>query len=122
MGPVSTGRIGAVKSFWWSAVPKAIALGMSFDWISDNIPFSLAVAMSAPVPVAVPFACAGAGSGLNGCGLNYYGGGLKVFLARRFGIVAEYRSYRFTTITSTFPTRREKGSAEFFGAGIVWFY
>jgi len=122
LGRVSTGRIGAVKSFWWFAVPRVIALGLTFDWISDNIPFSLAVAVSAPIPVAAPFACAGIGGGLNGCGLNYYGGGLKVRLSQRFGIIAEYRNYRFTTVVSAYPPRREKGSADFIGAGIAWFY
>lgn len=122
LGRVSTGRIGAVKSFWWFAVPKVAALGLSFDWITDMIPFSLGVALNAPVPIVTPFVCAGVGGGLNGCGLDYYGGGLKVRLTRRIGLVAEYRNYRFTTVVSSYPPRREKGSAEFFGAGIAWFY
>lgn len=122
LGRVSTGRLGAVKSFWWFAVPKVAALGMSFDWITDMIPVSLAVAVSAPIPVATPFACAGAGIGLNGCGLNYYGGGFRVRLSPKIGLVAEYRNYRFTTVVSSFPPRRGKGQAYYFGAGIAWFY
>jgi hypothetical protein len=122
VGRVSTGRLGAAKTFWWYAVPKVIALGLSFDWITDTIPFSLAVAVNAPIPVVTPFACAGAGAGLNGCGINYYGGGLKIRLVRKFGLIAEYRNYRFTTVESSFPVVRGKGRAYYFGAGIAWFY
>jgi len=121
MGRVSTGRLGAAKTFYWYAVPKVIAVGLSFDWISESIPFSLAVAVNVPIPVVIPFACAGAGFGLNGCGINYFGGGLKVRLGRRFGVVAEYRNYRFATIDAHSPIHG-KGQADFFGAGFVWTY
>lgn len=121
VGRVSTGRLGAAKTFYWYAVPKVIALGLSFDWISESIPFSLAVALNAPIPIVIPFACAGAGAGLDGCGINYFGGGLKVRLGRRFGLVAEYRNYRYTTST-LYPPRKGKGQADFFGAGFAWIY
>lgn len=122
VGRVSTGRLGAVKSVWWFAVPRVIALGLTFDWITDTIPFSLGVALNAPLPLATPFACAGAGAGLNGCGINYYGGGLKVRLGRMIGVVAEYRMYHFSTIVSNFPPVKGKGSASYIGAGITWLY
>ncbi|MBN2266329.1 MAG: hypothetical protein JW775_11000 [Candidatus Aminicenantes bacterium] len=122
VGRVSTKRIGAVKSIWWHAVPRVIAIGLSFDWVSEGIPFSLAVAVNAPIPVATPFVCAGAGFAMDGCSINFYGGGLKVRLFRKFGLIAEYRNYRYTTVESIFPVRRGKGSADYFGGGIAWFY
>lgn len=122
VGRVSTKRIGAVKSIWWHAVPKVITIGLSFDWVSEGIPFSLAVAVNAPLPVVIPFACGGAGFGFDGCSINFYGGGLKVRLFRKFGLIAEYRNYRYSTVESYFPIRRGKGSADYIGGGIVWFY
>ncbi|HMA53195.1 MAG TPA: hypothetical protein VKT17_01960 [Acidobacteriota bacterium] len=122
LGAVSNGRIGIVKSFWWFAVPRVVALGLSFDYVTEAIPLSLNVALNAPIPVVSPFVCAGAGAGLNGSGITHYGGGLRVRLGRRFGLVAEYRTYRYLVVVHLFPRIREKASADYFGAGISWLY
>jgi hypothetical protein len=122
IGGVSSGRFGIVKSFWWFAVPDVIALGLSFDHVIEAIPLSVNVALNAPIPVVRPFICAGAGAALNGTGITHYGGGLKVRLGKKFGLMAEYRQYYYRIIVGYFPKVWEKASAHYFGAGISWFY
>jgi hypothetical protein len=120
IGWVNSGRIGIVKSFWWFAVPRVIALGLSFDYITQSMPLSVNVALNAPIPVIRPFVCAGAGIGLTGGSLTHYGGGLKVRLIRKFGVIVEYRRYYYF-VDATFYTRK-KANAHYFGAGISWVY
>ncbi len=122
LGSVSSGRLGIVKSFWWFAVPKVIALGLSFDHVMAAIPLSIDVAVNAPIPVVRPFVCAGAGAALNGSGITHYGGGLKVRLGKKFGLVAEYRHYYYRVVAGLFPRVWEKADAHYFGAGISWVY
>lgn len=78
--------------------------------------------MNAPVPIVRPFVCAGAGGSLNGGGITHYGGGLKIRLVRKFGLVAEYRRFRYSTTVGVHPTRLEKVRTHYFGAGISWVY
>jgi hypothetical protein len=120
IGWVSSGRIGIVKSFWWFAVPRVIALGLSFDYITQSMPLSVNVALNAPIPVIRPFVCAGAGIGFSGGSLTHYGGGLKVRLIRKFGVIVEYRRYYYLANVSFYA--REKANAHYFGAGISWVY
>ena len=122
VGRVDTGRYGVVKSVWWYALPRVVALGLSFDWVSETIPFSLNVALNAPLPVVTPFVCAGAGGGLDGCGINSYGGGLKVRLGRGIGVIVEYRKYHYSYNVSRYPPSRATASAGYIGAGIAWIY
>src|SRR5512137_2190877 len=81
-GWVSNGRIGLVKSFWWHPWSKVLALGLSFDYIYEAMPLSVDIALNAPTPYVVPFVCAGAGASLTVGGITFYGGGLKIRLAR----------------------------------------
>jgi hypothetical protein len=123
LGLTGNGRIGVVKSFWWFALPKVLALGLSFDCVfQEAIPLSIDIAVNAPIPIVRPFVCAGAGGSLNGGGIAHYGGGLKVRLVRKFGLIAEYRRFRYSTTVGTHPTRLEKVSTHYFGAGISWVY
>lgn len=123
IGRVSNGRLGVVKSLWWFGVPNVLALGLSFDCIfQEAIPLSIDVAVNAPLPVVRPFVCAGAGTALNGKGITHYGGGLKVRLGRRFGLVAEYRHYYYGVLVHQFPSVWGKTDAHYFGAGISWVY
>ena len=121
-GSVSNGRIGLVKSFWWYAWPKVVALGLSFDYVYEAMPLSVDIALNAPIPVVVPFVCAGAGGSLTGSGLTFYGGGIKIRLKKRFGLIAEYRKYRYNHNTATNPPVEETVDADYFGAGIAWIY
>lgn len=122
LGRVSNGRFGVVKSFRWYVVPNVLAIGLTLDFVADVIPFSLGFAVSAPIRAVTPFVCAGAGGGLDGCSINHYGGGLKVRLGRRFGVIAEYRMYHYTFNVASYPAHRERTSAYYFGAGIAWVY
>lgn len=121
IGGVSNGRIGIVKSIWWFALPKVFAIGLSFDYVTEFIPFSVGVALNAPIPVVVPFVCAGAGTSLTVGSITNYGAGVKIRLGRRFGLIAEYRKYHYMHDVG-WPSVREKGSADYFGAGIAWIY
>ncbi len=121
-GSVSSGRLGIVKSFWWYAVPKVVAVGLSLDHVLEAIPFSLNVALNAPLPVVVPFVCAGAGTALTCGGITHYGGGIKVRFGRRLGVIAEYRRYHYRQTDGTFFPTYTKAAAHYFGAGIAWIY
>jgi hypothetical protein len=122
IGGVSEGRLAIVKSFWWFPVPKIVALGLSFDYIYQFLPLSLNVAVSAPIPVFVPFVCAGAGAGLTGGNATSYGGGLKIRLLRKFGLIVEYRKYHYRPKTPPFQPPTDRVSTNYFGAGIAWVY
>jgi hypothetical protein len=86
------------------------------------MPLSVDVALNAPLPVVVPFVCAGAGGSLTVGGLSFYGGGLKIRLKKRFGLIAEYRKYRYSHNTDTNPPVKEAVKADYIGGGIAWIY
>lgn len=122
LGSVDSGRIGIVKSFWWYAVPRVVTVGLSLDHVLEAIPLSLTVAVNAPTPLVVPFVCAGAGTTLTCGGISFYGGGIKVRLGRRLGIIAEYRKYRYNQTDGAFEQTYTKATAGYFGAGLAWLY
>jgi hypothetical protein len=121
-GAVLGRRIGLVKSFWWYAIPNIFALGLSFDFVGPFIPLSVNVAVQAPLAVVTPFICGGAGGGITGHGITGYGGGLRVRLGPKFGLVAEYRRYHYTEKSHMAPYDDEKIAADYLGAGISWRY
>lgn len=121
-GYVFGGHVGLVKSFWWYALPNVFALGLSFDFIGPFIPLSLNVAIQAPLPVVTPFVCAGAGGGITGHGIAGYGGGLRFRLGPKFGLVTEYRRYRYSEKSPLAPYNKEKIIVDYLGAGISWRY
>jgi hypothetical protein len=123
IGGVTGGRLAIVKSFWWSPLPKIVAIGLSFDYITQFLPLSIDVSVSAPIPVIVPFVCAGAGAGLSGGGVTSYGGGLKIRLGRRIGIIAEYRNYRYRPRSQSVDLPLgDPVHVHYFGAGLAWIY
>ena len=121
-GWVSNGRIGLVKSFWWHPFRKVLALGLSFDYVYEAVPLSVDIALNAPIPVVIPFVCAGAGGSLTGSSLTFYGGGIKIRLLKKFGLIAEYRRYRYNHDSSGNPPVEEMVDVDYFGAGIAWIY
>jgi hypothetical protein len=121
-GWVSNGRIGLVKSFWWHPFRKVVALGLSFDYVYEAVPLSVDIALNAPIPVVIPFVCAGAGGSLTGSTLTFYGGGIKIRLLKKFGLIAEYRRYRYNHDSSGNPPVEEMVDVDYFGAGIAWIY
>lgn len=122
LGSVSSGRLGIVKSFWWYALPRILALGLSLDHVLEAVPFSLNVALNAPTPVVVPFVCAGVGTTLTCGGISFYGGGLKIRLGRRIGLVAEYRKYRYNQTDGSYDPTFTKATAGYFGGGLAYIY
>jgi len=122
-GSTANHRFGLIKSVWYFAVPKIVAVGLSADCIMrEAIPFSIDVALNAPIPIVRPFVCAGAGGSLSGGGITSYGGGLKVTLIKRFGLIVECRRYRYTYKVSEVPVIRSKANTTYLGAGIHWVY
>jgi rRNA maturation protein Nop10 len=121
-GAVIDRRIGIVKSIWWFAVPKVVALGPSFEFVGPFLSFSVGVAVTAPIPVVTPFVCASAGASLTQGGITSYGGGLKVRLGPKFGIIVEYRKYRYTLERAFETGPHETVVADYVGAGISWKY
>jgi hypothetical protein len=86
------------------------------------VPLSVDIALNAPIPVVIPFVCAGAGGSLTGSTLTFYGGGIKIRLLKKFGLIAEYRRYRYNHDSSGNPPVEEMVDVDYFGAGIAWIY
>lgn len=121
-GAVLGRRIGIVKSIWWFALPRVFAVGPSFEFVGPFMSFSLGVAANAPLGVVTPFICASAGTSLTQGGITGYGGGVKLRLGPKFGLVFEYRKYRYTLESNFDPDFRELVVADYVGAGISWRY
>lgn len=123
VGGTGNHRLGVIKSVWYFAVPKIVAVGLSADCIfREGIPFSLDVALYAPVPIVRPFVCAGAGGSFSGGGITNLGGGIVIRVIKGFGLVAEYRRYRYSYKISEVPVIRGKTTTDYIGAGIHWVY
>lgn len=120
-------HIALVKSFWfYPFLPRIVALGLSFDYVTDDLPLSLNLGLNLPFKKVVPFVSAGAGFSFSGNTLTNYGGGVKLRTGQHFGLVAEYRFYRIRKKTlvimpgevSSYVVRR----SNYFGAGIAYLY
>ncbi len=121
-GAVLERRIGIVKSFWWYPLPKVFAVGLSFDFVLPAIPLTVNASLNAPLGFVTPFVCAGAGAGLTIGGITNYGGGLKVRLGPKLGLVFEYRKYHYADKSILSEGLGEKVGADYLGAGISWKY
>jgi len=115
-------HIAIVKSFWFYPVmPHILALGLSFDYVTDDLPMSLNVALNLPTKIVVPFVSAGAGFSFSGSSLQNYGGGLKVRFGKKIGLIMEYRHYKIKKrpFTGGDPVTR---LSHYLGAGIAYLY
>jgi len=118
-------HIGIVKSFWYYPfLPRVVAFGLSFDYIVDDLPICVNVALNLPMKFFVPFVSAGTGFSFSGSTLQDYGGGVKLRTGKRFGLVFEYRHYKIKKHSSgvleeSSTVVRESG---YFGAGIAYLY
>ena len=119
-GAVLDQGIGVVKAFWWYAVPKIVTLGLSFDYFVEGLPLSVNVGLNAPLPRVVPFVCAGAGASFSIGGITHYGGGVKVRLGPKFGLVFDYRKYHYQL--ENIAGVKEKVVSDYLGGGICWTY
>jgi len=122
-----TRHLAIVKSFWFFPfLPRVVALGLSFDYVIDDLPLSLNVALNLPAKFFVPFVSAGAGFSFSGNTLSNYGGGLKLRTGRRFGLIFEYRHYKIKKNVIAYGAY-ETGShvireSNYFGFGIAYLY
>ena len=114
--------VGIVKSFWWYPLPRIVALGLSFDYVGSTLPFVLNVAVNLPLPVVVPFVCAGAGTYLSRGGITHYGGGLKFRIWKKVGLIAEYRRYSHKPNPDFDPPDAPRVRPNYVGAGIAYLF
>jgi hypothetical protein len=119
-----TRHFAIVKSFWYYPfMPRLLSLGLSFDYLTDDLPLALNVALNLPAKRIVPFACAGAGFSFSGSTLQSLGGGLKFRIRKRTGLIAEYRHYwvkkKLTPMETSPRVTRE---ANYFGAGLAYLF
>jgi hypothetical protein len=121
-GAVLQEQIGIVKSFWWYALPKIFALGLSFDFVGATLPISLNVSLNLPLPVVAPFVCAGAGASVSRGGITNYGGGLKFRIWPKIGILVEYRKYSRKPDPLFDPPGATRVRRDYIGAGIAYIY
>jgi hypothetical protein len=122
VGAVLHKTFGIVKSFWWYPLPKIIALGLSFDYVGQILPLSLNVSLNLPLPVVVPFVCAGAGTSISRGGITNFGGGLKFRIWRKIGILVEYRKYSHKPDPHLDPPNAPRARPDYVGAGISYIY
>jgi opacity protein-like surface antigen len=115
-------HIAIIKSFWfYPFMPHVLALGLSFDYVTDDLPISINAALNVPTKTIVPFVSAGAGFSFSGSTLRNYGGGLKVRFGKKIGMIAEYRHYTIKKhpFTGGDPVTR---LSHYYGAGIAYLY
>lgn len=122
-----TRHIAIIKAFWfYPFLPRILSLGLSFDYVTDDLPLSLNAALNLPMKFLVPFMSAGAGASVSGSTLQNYGGGLKFRTGKRFGLIAEYRHYSIRKKTANFGMSDEnfyvKRTSDYFGLGIAYLY
>ncbi|NTV82230.1 MAG: hypothetical protein HGA24_12530, partial [Candidatus Aminicenantes bacterium] len=86
------------------------------------VSFSVGAAANAPLGAVTPFVCASAGASFTQGGILSYGGGVKLRLGSKFGLVFEYRKYRYILKSNFDPDYRERVVADYLGAGISWKY
>jgi hypothetical protein len=119
--------IGIVKAFWfYPFLPRVLAVGLSFDYVIEDLPLSANISLNLPLKVVVPFVSAGTGFSFSGSKLQNYGGGVKLRLGKQFGLIGEYRHYKSNkksrvTVPSE-PRTNVIRESNYFGAGIAYLY
>jgi hypothetical protein len=121
-GAVLRRTIGVVKSFWWYPLPKIFAVGLSLDYVGPILPLSLDVSLNLPLPVVVPFVCAGAGASISRGDITNFGGGLKFRIWPKIGIIVEYRKYSYKPNPPFDLTDEPRVRRDYIGAGIAYIY
>ncbi len=113
-GSVSSGRLGIVKSFWWYAVPKVVAVGLSLDHVLEAIPLLAQRRLERAPPRRRAVRLRRGRDRPDRGGITHYGGGIKVRLGRRLGVVAEYRRYHYRQSDGTFDPILHEGGRPLF--------
>lgn len=120
-------HIGIVKGFWYYPfLPRIVSLGLSFDYVIDDLPICVNAALNAPLKFFVPFVNVGTGFSFSGSTLQGYGAGFKLRTGKKFGLIAEYHHYRIKKKSNTFGTTEEPTytirESAYFGFGIAYLY
>ena len=120
-------HIGIVKSFWYYPfLPRIVSLGLSFDYVIDDLPICVNAAINVPFKFFVPFVAAGTGFSFSGSTLQSYGAGFKLRTGKKFGLIAEFRHYQIKKKSNTFGTNEEPTytirDTAYFGFGIAYLY
>jgi hypothetical protein len=122
-----TRHFAIVKSFWYFPfLPRIVSLGLSFDYVVDDLPISLNAALNLPTKFFVPFVSAGTGFSFSGNSLQNYGGGIKLRTGKKFGLILEYRHYRIKKKTLTSfpddPSSYVIRDSDYLGFGFAYLY
>ncbi len=120
-------HIGIVKGFWYYPfLPRIVSLGLSFDYVIDDLPICVNAAINAPWKFFVPFVNVGTGFSFSGSSLKGYGAGFKLRTGKKFGLIAEYHHYTIKKKSNTFGTTEEPTytirDTAYFGFGIAYLY
>jgi len=121
-------HLGIIKSISYYPLPsRLLSVGVSVDYIIEDLAFSLNGALNLPLKRVIPFVSAGAGIALSGTTLLSYGTGIKLRLGGTLGLIAEFRHFRTrkdygessaTKLVSGLVVRH----SDFIGLGITYLY
>jgi len=121
-GKVSEGYPGLLKSIWWYPLPKIFAMGISLDFIGRAMPFMLNTSLNLPLPVVVPFVCAGVGTNVSRGVVTELGGGLKLRVWRTVGFIVEYRRYTRRGDAYYDPPDVKRVGFNYVGGGVAYIF
>ena len=109
------GEVGAFKSLGWYFVGRFVSAEVNVAIVKDAFPLCGNLTLHLPLWRFIPYVTGGLGFSLTGFGVTNAGGGLKVRLTERIGILFEYRSY-------TYKIRNRKTTTPLIGGGISYLF
>jgi hypothetical protein len=116
------GNFGLLKSVGWNLLSGWLSAGVNFGIIKNEIMLMGNVSLIVPLDRIEPFATAVYGFILETfSAVSNYGGGLRVRLGKKIGIIAEYRKLDFTQKRFR-GGEKTKVKVDYFGAGIFYYF
>jgi len=109
------GQVGMFKSLGWYLVGRFVSAEANIAIILDAFPLCGNLTLQLPLWRFIPYVTGGLGFSLTGFSVANVGGGLKVRLTQRMGILFEYRSY-------TYHIRTRKKTTPLIGGGISYLF
>lgn len=117
-----TGNFGLLKSIDWNVLSGWASGGINFGIIKNEILLLGNISLKIPFKRIEPFVTAGYGIILERFSpASNYGGGIRVQLGKKIGIVAEYRKLHFKYKESQ-RNSTTSVDVDFFGAGLLYFF
>ena len=117
-----TGNFGLLKSIDWNLRPGWASGGINFGIVKNEILVMGNINLKIPLKRIEPFVTAGFGIIIESLNLaSNYGGGIRIRVGNKIGIVSEYRKMHFKYR----PKQRQTKSliaVDYFGAGLFYFF